>query len=101
MARPSVKKFQSAVYKVVAKIPKGGFLSYQEVAKRAGSPKACRAVGNIMNRHNSKGLPCHRVIRSDGSVGGYRWGTKRKIKRLKEEGVKIEGGKIIGFKKKK
>jgi len=93
--------FSQKVYRAVAKIPKGEVLSYQDVAKKAGSPKACRAVGNIMNRHNINGLPCHRVIRSDGSVGGYRWGTKKKIKRLREEGVKIEGGKVIGFKKKK
>jgi O-6-methylguanine DNA methyltransferase len=94
------KYFYEKVYKVVAKIPKGKVLSYQEVARRAGSPRACRAVGNIMNRHNIKNLPCHRVIRSDGSVGGYRWGTKRKIKRLQAEGVKIsKNGKIIGFKR--
>lgn len=101
MAQSSVRKFQSAVYRVVAEIPRGKVLSYQEVAKRAGSSKACRAVGNIMNRHQIKGLPCHRVIRADGSVGGYFWGTKKKIKRLKEEGVKIESGKVIGFKKRK
>lgn len=95
------KGFKEKVYQVVAKIPKGRVLSYQEVAKRAGSPKACRAVGNIMNRHQIKGLPCHRVIRLDGSVGGYFWGTKKKIKRLKGEGVKIESGKVIGFKKRK
>lgn len=95
------KTFQEKIYQVVMKIPKGRVLSYQEVAKRAGSPRACRVVGNIMNRHNIKGLACHRVVCSDGSVGGYRWGTKRKIERLKEEGVKIEKGKIIGFKKRK
>ncbi|HOX21714.1 MAG TPA: MGMT family protein [Candidatus Paceibacterota bacterium] len=95
------KGFKEKVYQVVAKITKGEVLSYQDVAKKAGSPKACRAVGNIMNRHHIKGLPCHRVIRSDASVGGYFWGTKKKIKRLKEEGVKIESGKVIGFKKRK
>jgi len=95
------KYFHEKVYKVVAKIPKGKVLSYQEVAGRAGSPRACRAVGNIMNRHNIKNLPCHRVVHLDGSVGGYRWGTKRKIKRPKEEGAKIERGRIIGFKRRK
>jgi len=99
MAQPSVRKFQSAAYKVVAKIPRGGVLSYQDVAKKAGSPRACRAVGNIMNRHQIKGLPCHRVIRADGSVGGYFWGTEKKIKRLKKEGVLIQRGKVVAFKK--
>ena len=96
-----VKTFQEKIYQVVAKIPKGRVLSYKEVARRGGNILACRAVGNIMNRHNIKGLPCHRVICSDGRVGGYRWGTKRKIKRPKEEGAKIERGRIIGFKRRK
>lgn len=96
---PKNKKFSKKVYSIVAKIPRGGVLNYQEVAKRAGSPRACRAVGNIMNRHRIKGLPCHRVIRADGSVGGYFWGTQKKIKRLKEEGVLIQGGKVVAFKK--
>jgi len=50
-----------------------------------------------MNRHNIKGLPCHRVIRSDGRVGGYMWGTQKKIKRLKEEGVVIQKGKVAAI----
>ena len=82
------KSFKEKVYAVVAKIPKGKTLSYKEVAIRAGSPRACRAVGNIMNRHNIKGLPCHRVVGSHG-IGGYKWGVKKKIEILKKEGVKI------------
>jgi len=94
------KTFQEKIYQVVAKIPKGRVLSYKEVARRGGNAQACRVEGNIMNRHNIKGLPCHRVIRSDGRVGGYKWGTKKKIKRLQAEGVKIsKDGKIIGFKR--
>jgi len=94
-----VKTFQEKIYQVVAKIPRGRVLSYKEVARRGGNILACRAVGNIMNRHNIKGLPCHRVICSDGRVGGYKWGTRKKIKRLQAEGVEIKDGKIIGFKK--
>jgi len=85
-------EFQKAVYKVVLKIFKGKTLSYKEVAKRAGRPKAFRAVGNIMANHNIKGLPCHRVIKSDGAIGGFRGGFKdSKIKEmiLKKEGVDI------------
>jgi len=87
--------FTQRVYGVVGKIPKGEVLSYKEVAKRAGSPQACRVVGNIMNRHNIKGLPCHRVICSDGKIGGYKWGIKKKIAMLKKEGVKINASKRI------
>jgi len=86
--------FSNRVYEVVAKIPKGKTLSYKEVAIRAGSPRACRVVGNIMNRHNIKGLPCHRVVGSNGRVGGYKWGIKRKIEILKKEGVKIKNGGV-------
>ncbi len=80
--------FSEKVYRIVAKIPKGKVLTYKEVAEGAGNPKASRAVGKIMSRHNIKGLPCHRVVGSYG-IGGYRWGIKKKIKILKSEGVKI------------
>lgn len=83
------KIFTKKVLAVVAKIPKGKTMSYKEVARRAGSPRAYRAVGNIMNHHNIKGLPCHRVICSNDYVGGYRWGIRKKIQKLKSEGVKI------------
>ena len=85
-------EFKKAVYRVVSKIPKGKTLSYQEVAKRAGRPKAFRTVGNIMATHNIKGLPCHRMIKSDGTVGGFRGGfqdSKIKEHMLKKEGVRI------------
>ncbi len=75
----------------MAKIPSGRVLTYQEVARRAGRPLAYRAVGNILNRHGGmeKGIPCHRVIRSDGQAGGYAHGTKKKIQILRKEGAKI------------
>jgi AraC family transcriptional regulator of adaptative response/methylated-DNA-[protein]-cysteine methyltransferase len=60
-------------------------LTYKQVAVRAGRPKAYRAVGNILNKNRDPGVPCHRVIRSDGSVGGYAWGTKKKRALLKRE----------------
>jgi len=80
--------FKQKVLKIVAKIPKGKTMSYKEVAIAAGSARAYRAVGNIMNRHNIKGLPCHRVIRSNGSFGRYRFGAKKKAEILKKE-IKI------------
>lgn len=84
-------KFKERVLKVVAKIPKGKTLSYKEVARRAGNPRAARAVGNIMNKNYDPKVPCHRVIRSDGSIGGYRSGAKKKIQILKKEGAAIRG----------
>lgn len=78
--------FQEKVYGVVKQIPRGKVLTYKEVARRAGKPKAYRAVGNILNKNKNPQVPCHRVIRSDGKIGGYRDGTIFKIKRLKEEG---------------
>lgn len=69
------------------KIPKGKVLTYKEVAKLAGSPRAYRAVGNILNKNYDKSIPCHRVVRSDGKAGGYNRGRENKIKILKREGV--------------
>ena len=74
------------VYAVVRKIPKGKVLTYKEVARRVGKPKAYRAVGNILNKNVNPKVPCHRVIRSDGEIGGYRDGHVTKIKILRREG---------------
>lgn len=79
--------FTERVKRVVAKIPKGQTMSYKQVAAAAGSPGAARAVGNIMKANWNKKIPCHRVIRSDGRVGGYNRGTQTKIRRLRAEGA--------------
>lgn len=63
--------FKEAVQSVVRGIPKGKTLSYKEVAIRAGRPEAARAVGTLMSQNTDTTIPCHRVIRSDGKVGGY------------------------------
>jgi O-6-methylguanine DNA methyltransferase len=86
--KPSASKsFTERVYAVVRKIPKGKVLTYKEVAERAGSPKAFRAVGNILNKNYDPKIPCHRVVRSDGTPGGYNRGAKAKQEMLKREGV--------------
>lgn len=79
--------FKDRVLNVVAKIPKGKTLSYKQVATLAGSPRAYRAVGNIMNKNENPKVPCHRVIKSDGTPGGYAHGAKRKVVILKKEGA--------------
>jgi methylated-DNA-[protein]-cysteine S-methyltransferase len=83
-----MKTFTEKVYAVVAKIPRGKTMTYQEVARRAGSPHAYRAVGNIMNKNpDTKRVPCHRVVRSDGDTGGYARGRAKKIALLRSEGA--------------
>ena len=79
-------RFTARVFKVVSQIPKGETLTYKQVAQKAGRPKAYRAVGNILHRNqDTKAVPCHRVIRSDGDPGGYANGRKKKISILRRE----------------
>ncbi len=84
-----MKSFTEKVYEVVKKIPKGKVLTYKEVARRAGNVKASRAVGNILNKNHDPKIPCHRVIRSDGKLGGYNRGVNQKKIILKGEGYKF------------
>ena len=81
------KTFADKVRDVVREIPKGKVLTYKEVAMKAGSEKAVRAVGNILSKNFDPNIPCHRVIRSDGGMGGYNRGVKNKIAILKKEGA--------------
>ena len=60
-------------------------MTYKEVATKAGRPRAYRAVGNILNTNYDSKIPCHRVVRSDGTAGGWNRGTKKKAQLLKEE----------------
>jgi methylated-DNA-[protein]-cysteine S-methyltransferase len=83
-----VMTFTERVRDVVRKIPKGKILTYKQVATKAGSPNASRAVGMIMSKNYDPKIPCHRVIRSDGTMGGYnRGGISAKRKILTAEGV--------------
>ena len=77
--------FTEKVYNVVRTIPEGSVLTYAQVAKKAGNAKAFRAVGNILNKNYNPGIPCHRVVRSDGTPGGYNRGAANKIKILEHE----------------
>lgn len=83
-----MKTFTDKVRNIVRKIPKGETMTYKQVAAKAGNPNAARAVGSIMRNNYDPEIPCHRVIKSDGSFGSYnRGGTVRKQAILKEEGV--------------
>lgn len=81
--------FRERVLNCVKNIRKGEVLTYKEVARLCGSPGAFRAVGNILNKNYDPAIPCHRVVRSDGSAGGYNRGDARKIQLLKAENVFI------------
>ena len=96
------KSFKERVEEVVRKIPKGKVLTYKQVSVLAGVAGAYRAVGSIMAKNADKNMPCHRVIKSDGSVGDYnglqnaKQGRESKISLLKKEGIKFtESGKIV------
>ena len=79
------KTFRERVLAVVARIPKGKAMTYKEVAERAGSPRAYRAVGNILAKNYNPAIPCHRVIRSDGTLGKYNRGAEKKKHLLETE----------------
>jgi methylated-DNA-[protein]-cysteine S-methyltransferase len=81
--------FTQRVLSVVSNIPKGSVLTYKEVARRAGSPRAYRAVGNVLSKNYSSKVPCHRVVRADGTLGGYNRGAEEKRLILKREGVLV------------
>lgn len=78
---------------LLKRIPRGKVTTYKILAQKLGTHP--RAVGKMLNSNPSPiSVPCHRVVRSDGGIGGYAFGIKRKIALLKKEGVKIEKGKI-------
>lgn len=92
-----MKTFQQKVIDVVKKIKKGEVLTYGEVARRAGNEGASRAVGTVMAKNKDTTVPCHRVVKSDGSIGMYNGlQGKSKSEILKKEGVVFkEEGKVI------
>ena len=85
-------KFQQKVWTYLRKIPRGSVKTYSQVAKGIGKPLAARAVANAIGKNPyAPKIPCHRVIRSDGSLGGYsgKGGVKTKRLLLKKEGIKL------------
>lgn len=89
------KAFNRKVLKVVSLIPRGRTLSYKEVAKLAGSERAWRAVGNILNKNYNSAVPCHRVVRSDGKCGGYNRGAAKKRHLLLYEKFSKNGSREV------
>ncbi|MDD5137914.1 MAG: MGMT family protein [Candidatus Omnitrophota bacterium] len=84
--RQKLTSFQKAVYAATLEIPLGETRSYAWVARRIGAPKSSRAVGNALNKNPyAPFVPCHRVIASDGSLGGFRGGLAKKSRLLEQE----------------
>ena len=85
-------KFQLKVWAYLSKIPRGSVKTYSQVAKAIGEPLAVRAVANAIGKNPyPPKIPCHRVIRSDGTLGGYsgKGGLKTKRFLLKKEGIRL------------
>lgn len=93
--------FQKKVYELCSKVPFGRVATYKEIGKVLGRKgQIYRAVGRALNKNSfSPKVPCHRVVCSDGRIGGFAFGQKNKIKLLKKEGIKIKNGIIENFEK--
>jgi methylated-DNA-[protein]-cysteine S-methyltransferase len=88
------ESFNERCYELLRNVPKGKITTYKALAKSMGT-KAYRAVGNAMNKNPyAPEVPCHRVIKSDGEIGGFAHGTKKKIEMLEKEGIPIKNGKV-------
>jgi methylated-DNA-[protein]-cysteine S-methyltransferase len=88
-------EFQSSVLRIASKIPRGKVTTYKELARAAGKPRAWRAVANALASNPSPiAIPCHRVVRSNGEIGGYALGSKRKAELLASEGVEVGNGRV-------
>ena len=102
----STNTFNQKIYNLLKKVPKGKVTTYKFLAEKLGT-KAYRAVGQAMRCNPyAPNVPCHRVVKSDGSIGGFMGKinknskeVKKKIKMLEKEGVKIKNNKIVGFEK--
>jgi O-6-methylguanine DNA methyltransferase len=96
------EQFQIEVLKLVQRIPRGKVTTYGEIARAlTGSVHAARAVGQAVACNPQPiAIPCHRVVRSDGTVGEYGGGVAMKIRLLREEGIEIKDGKVLEFERK-
>jgi len=87
------------IYKKLLEVPKGKITTYGDLAKAVGLKNGQRVVGNIMNNNPYPVIiPCHRVVKSDGKVGGYAYGEEIKSNMLSHEGIEIKNGKILDLK---
>ena len=91
--------FNEKCYELLKQIPEGMITTYGEMARALGT-KAWRAVGTAMAKNsNLVVIPCHRVVRSDGTIGQYALGTNKKTELLENEGINISNGRVINLEK--
>lgn len=89
-----------SVYNLVSNIPPGKVATYGQLASSVGNPRAARGIGKILNKNPCPIIvPCHRVVCSDGHIGGYMYGKERKISLLLNEGIPIVNDLIKDFEK--
>ena len=95
-----MNKLDQAVYKKLLEVPKGKVTTYGELARAVGLENGQRIIGQIMARNPFPVIvPCHRVVKSDGKIGGFFYGDKVKTKMLSDEGVQVSNGKIKDWEK--
>ena len=93
-------KVEEKIYRKLLEVPSGYVTTYGELAKAINLKNGQRAIGQIMKKNPFPVIiPCHRVVKSDGTVGGYAYGTEIKKNMLSNEGLKINDNKILDFKK--
>ncbi|MFP4424772.1 MAG: MGMT family protein [Candidatus Woesearchaeota archaeon] len=91
--------FQDKVYEIVRKVPRGKVITYKDIAHQL-STRAYRAVGNALNRNpHWPDVPCHRVVSSDGNIGGFARGKDEKKRLLEKEGIPFNSYNIVDFQK--
>ena len=88
------------VYDLLQRIPEGKVTTYGDLARALGNPSASRIIGRILGQNpNPIRMPCHRVVMSDGKLGGYRYGTNKKKELLEKEGLSFTNEVVSDFKK--
>jgi HemK-related putative methylase len=99
LAQSDLASFNERCYALLSLVPQGKVTTYGAIAHALGTG-ASRAVGNAMNKNPyAPEIPCHRVVNSDGKVGGFAGGTNEKIRMLEKEGIHVKGGRILSFEK--
>lgn len=95
---PLPSAFEEKVWRYTKKVPRGRVTTYSLLAKAVGRPKAARAVGNALNKNPfAPEVPCHRVVKSNGELGGFAKGEKKKATMLKKEGLLIHNTRLADF----
>ncbi len=92
--------FSEKILSLTAQIPRGKITTYKALCNKAGSPKSYRACGNALHANpHLIAVPCHRVVKTNGELGGYAKGVKQKKKLLLEEGIQIKNNKVVDLQK--